>query len=375
MPLNDLSLEDLTEISGNLFTLETVGRDLADAGLAPRFDLTPGEAVTITTGFRMPAIESPRVTFRVQSPLDEGQLDRAIKAVVISTEAAPPEPAHEPVDAPPVDEGPAGGATEPAAPSRSDDETPPPPGVAEATPPPLAKAASSEGVADSGGGQQPAAAEPPAAPPAPTNERAFSGAAVWTPEEDARLITLVVIGVTRLGLSKSSAMKAAAQELGRPEAGTAFRCHHKLKDRLDAALAWGSAFLDQPDEEPGPTPYAEAAPTPAGGDAAGEGTTPPAVQPIANELIVHLMDLPEKGAFGAGWTLERDRELMELSIAGWMPNEIGLELQVQANQVKARFDALTGLYDDASRKKLRRFTREAMQQALKRLVEAQKGAA
>jgi hypothetical protein len=393
MPLNDLSLEDLTEISGHLVTLETAGRDLVDAGLAPRFDLTPGEAVTITTSFRMPAIESPKIKtdwrYFEAEPEEDG-LTLSLRAILDeasetpSTEAAPPEPAPEPVEPPAAVQS--AGGTPSAAPSRSDDETPSPPGVAEATPPPLAKAASSEGAADSGGGQPVMAAATPSAASFRTASALAGGqpgssfaSPAWTPEEEARLIDLVVSGVTRLGLTKMAAIASAAQELGRGVEGVKSRCYNQLKSRLDAALA---ASQGHPPPPPEPTPSPEAAPTPADGDAAvgGHSSEPApapepgaAVQPIANDLTGHLMALPDKG----GWTLARDRELMDLSIMGWQPNEIGLELQVQANLVKARFDALTGLYEDANGKKVRRFTREAVFDALTRLVEADqaKGAA
>lgn len=78
------------------------------------------------------------------------------------------------------------------------------------------------------------------------------------------------------------------------------------------------------------------------------------------------MALPEDG----GWTLDRDATLMELSIAGWQPNEIALEVGMRADQIKVRFDALTGLYLDANRKPVRRFAREDVMAALNRLSAA-----
>lgn len=418
--LNDLSLADLTDLSGTLVTLEAVGRDLDDQGLAPRFDLTPGEAVTITTNFRMPSAPNQATlqdVARIELKLDRQLADldfsqpmtrpaqtahlvRQIMEDTPSTEAAPPGLALEPVEPPAAVQS--AGGTLSAAPSRSGDEAAPPPAVAEATPPPLAEAASSEGVAESGGGQQVmAAATPPAAPPgAPPAGSASAMAASalarapgWTAGEDDRLIALVVSGVTRLGLTKRAAVRAAAQELGRPEDGTVFRCYNKLKERLDAALAQGNAFLDQPEPDPIPEGPAQAdaadGQTASDGDAAGEAPTSPAVQPsdldarsretaIAHgthpdepapakagddPVTAHLMTVPDKG----GWTLDGDLELMELSIAGWQPQEIALQLTMPANLIKPRFDLLTGLYEDATGKKVRRFTREAVFFALQAL--------
>jgi hypothetical protein len=443
--LNDLSLADLTDLSGTLVTLEAVGRDLDDQGLAPRFDLTPGEAVTITTNFRMPFAPNQATlqdVARIELKLDRRLADldfsqpmtrpaqtadlvRQIMEDTPSTEAAPTEAALEPVEPPAAVQS--AGGTLSAAPSRSGDEAAPldqepdlRPGaaVAEATPPPLAEAASSEGVAESGGGQQVmAAATPPAAPPAapPGAPPAGSASAMaasalarapgWTTGEDDRLIALVVSGVTRLGLTKRAAVRAAAQELGRPEDGTVFRCYNKLRDRLDAALAQGVATLAQPEPDPIPEGPAQAdatdGQTASDGDAAGEAPTSPAVQPSdldarsretaiahgthtdqpapakawnqpdepapakagADPVTAHLMTLPDKG----GWTLDRDLELMELSIAGWQPQEIALQLTMPANLIKPRFDLLTGLYEDATGKKVRRFTREAVFFALQAL--------
>jgi hypothetical protein len=392
MPLNDLSLEELSELSGTLVTLETVGRDLAEQGLAPRFDLTPGEAVTITTRFRMPAIESPKLSiddvFRAHVARTDSFDDHATDALIREALS---------IDT----------TSEPAAPSRSGDEAPPPPGVAEAALP-LAEAASSEGAADSGGGQQLAAAMPPAAPaaneaaPVPIPGSASAMAAgpggsfaspPWTPEEDDRLVALVAMGVTRLKLQKLVAINAAADELGRGREGVKSRCYNKLKDRLDAAIAQpapapepgGDAFLDQPEDTPSPDAAALDAISEAVANrpdfivadgteatlppdldarsrdtAIAHGTHPEPASFAADPVTAHLMALPDKG----GWTLERDHELMELSNAGWQLQEIALQLQVQADLVKKRFDLLTGLTEDAAGKKVRRFTREAVMTAL-----------
>ena len=413
MPLNDLSLEDLSALQKTVSVLVLMGRGLEESGLlAPRFDLTPGEAVTITTSFRMPAIESRKVKIEWRqyepAPIDEEELPTSIKAVLSendndlppaepgatfrldeppSTEAAPPEPALVPVEPPAATDA---GGTPSAAPGRPGEAASPPPEVADPG-----------GVADSGGGQQVMAV---ATPPAATHERAFSGVTPWTPEEDARLIALVVSGVTRLGLTKGSAIKSAAHELGRPERGTIFRCHHKLKDRLNAAIGAAFADRDPPWDEPEPTPIPVGpalatttdGTTASDGDAAAGGHSPAAVQDDdnpyglnvdklrrarallqqadairqheANDLTAHLMALPDKN----GWTLQRDLELMELSIEGWQPQHIALQLGVQDNQIKPRFDALTGLHQDENGKKVRRFTREIVVEALTRL---KKGAA
>ena len=415
MSLNDLSLDELTELSGNLRLLEEVGRAFVQAGMKPSFDLTPGGRTKIMLPGIMPAAPAEDAssavtetdqsrTWRDDPASDEAWcagnqfvLDRlckffgldpnavdwdgsdgslveeadALLARIIyanddtpSPEAAQPQPALAPEETPLAAGDTAGGAPIPSATEQSA------PGLPEPTPPaasepqddPQPVAAVAEG---SGGGEAVAAAGSPAAPaavPGAAHQDRLLPAS-WTEEEDADLVRLVAFGIAKMGLTKGAAIRAAAKGIGRPEQGSAFRLHHKLKPRLDAALteaAMGQAQTEIPEDKPFPVQEG----------AAGEGATPPAAQPpapvsfAADEVTSHLMALPDKG----GWTVDRDLELMELSIAGWQPNEIALQLQVQANLVKPRFDALTGLYDDATGKKVRRFTREAVFAALSRLA-------
>lgn len=463
MPLNDLTLSQLVELTANLCALERAGNDLRADGLEPTFDLTPGEQMVITVSARMPDLDAviedlfapdqpatlsteaaaavsnwrdeldpPRnwdegeehqvaeiyALNRLRTPFNDPTFEAAeatgrkpddiaayvgahlyalcqqhlerLMSETPSTEAAPVQGGAEPVDAPPVAEGPAGGAPMPSVSASSaavmPETIPPAASIPQEAPQPAV--AETE---DSGGGAELAAPQPPAA----NHERTFSGAAVWTPEEDARLVDLVASGMVRLGLGKTAAIRAAAAELGRPEQGTAFRCHHKLKDRIELHRAELQLQIDLEatpiaDAIPAPTEPPEADPKTADGDAAVGGHSPAAVQDeadavdldaksraaaiahgnhpesfIADPVTAHLMTLPDKG----GWTLARDHELMELSIAGWQPNEIALQLQVQANQIKPRFDQLTGLYEDGTGKKVRRFNRDDVFAALTKLIQ------
>lgn len=479
MPLNDLSLEELTELTGTLQQLQEVGQQLAGYGLAPEFDLTPGGDMVIRLAAQMPeapgqatkedvarieakldqrlerqvfVVEGHRTAEAIQAEqvMNEGEsvaegiaridkttdvlwhrdedlvnrlarLEMALWSVahlempdlgafrltdhsdvpppvqppIPSIEAAPdltqsgeagaamPEPLEPPAPDFALSADMAGGTLS-ADPSRSDDD-----------PATLAGPASDEGAAESGGGEAVAAAQPPAAAaPAPATHQTSFGQTAWTETEDAELIRLTVFGMVKMGLGKTAAMRTAAKGVGRSEQGSAFRMHHKLKARFEAALT-EAAGAQAATETP------EADPIPAEGAAAGEGATPPAVQPVPDEpdldaksraaaiahgthpdaapapvsvaaspVVGHLMSLPDKG----GWTLERDLELMEMSIDGWQPNEIALQLKVQASAVKPRFDALTGLFEDADGKKVRRFKREDVFAALKALTAAGKAA-
>lgn len=481
MPLNDLSLRELIDMSDQLRALRAAGETLTAMQVEPRFDLTPGVPASIMTDVVVPhigpsAMETAiavaeagtalaaapvRSDWRNDPEGDEAWiagnnhvLDRLCKVLKVdpgsvdwdgsdgslneetdallrricmavtaeddptpSPEAAPdapgevaqPEPAPAPEETPPAVEGQAGGsyshdpedeiderAFSSAAPSRPEGAIPTPAGA----------------VADSGGGGDVAAA--PEAPAAPgTHQRGFQAGPSWTAEEDEKLIATLV-NLVRLGETKKAAIAIAARDLGRPEAGTAFRCHHKLKARIDAALtaaAMAQAQTEIPspkaarqDESPAAEVLAEASvphsgeppasePEPdAGGhdmepgqreaetavraaasiegqlaDAAdlnAKSSAPARASSITDPVTAHLLALTNKG----GWTLERDLELMELSVAGWQPNEIALQLQMQSSAIKPRFDTLTGLYqDEATGKKLRRFTREDVFAALSRL--------
>lgn len=381
MPLNDLSLEQLTKLADDLKSLAKVGQSLAP--LNPIFDLTPGQPTRITLDPVMPDVakSSPVQEFLANRGeyLARKQAERFIQPP--SIEAAQPEPAPEPVDAPSTAGEGVEGAPISAEPSRSDDDPAPPPAGAEATPPPLVEAASDEGKAESGGGSEVAAPAPAAPVPGSASALAASAAkyAPWTDDEDHRLVALVVSGVVGLGLTKTAAINAAAREMGRPETGTVWRCKNKLATRLDSAIA--EAVAAKADAEALLTPSPEAArqdaPQPQA-DVQGESAEPPvgdapALVPepgagapthVANPILAHIMTLPTKG----GWTLERDLELMELSIQGWQPNEIALQLQIQASLIRPRFDLLTGLYEDANDKKVRRFRREDVFEALKSLT-------
>ena len=420
MPLNDLSLDELTEIAGTLEQIRDAGVTLAAYGLNPTFNLTPGQPATITLPFEMP--EAPGHATKADVARIEAKLDQRLEAEKLtihwvqvgpetyaategavdadaisqamsdqdnstiptpSTEAAQPEPALEPVDAPLAAGDSAGGAPISAdAHSRSDDVASPPP---EASPPPPGEPAipqadtSIEGTAESGGGAVMAAT-----PPAATHQEKLLPA-TWSEDEDTRLVAGIVAAMVGQGLIKSAAIRAMAAQLGRPEQGTAFRVHHKLKARLDDALAAAQTAKAEAEALLAKSPATEPTGT-AQWDAAVGGDTPAAVQDepdldarsreaatahgngpasfTADPVTAHLMALTDKG----GWTVERDHELMELSIAGWHPNEIALQLQMQASAIKPRFDALTGQYTDDSGKKARRFTREDVYAALTRLA-------
>ncbi len=243
MPLNDLSLSELNQLQDGLAALRRTGEALQSNRVEARFDLTPGVPASIMTDVVLPSVGASHWPVAAV-----GDIPSLLKVKAPSTEAAQPEPAPVPVDAPLASGEGVEGAEISAEPSRSGGEEVP------------QVSAFPEVLAESGGGAVMAAAEPPAAPaptpdPAPVAGSASALAAtsqppLWTREEDDRLVDLVVNGIAKNGLSKSASIRAAALALGRPEQGTAFRLQHKLKSRLDAALteaAMGQAQTETPE--------------------------------------------------------------------------------------------------------------------------------
>lgn len=366
MPLNALTLDDLRKLNDTVTSLVIAGFRLEQGGLAPIFDLTPGQPMRITLQAKMPATRAAAPCPYPES-YDRGEccggyctmpgVDDETEVSVVdlpsflkprSTEAAPPAVGAEPVDPLPALGEVAGGGPVSAEPSRSAEA------VAE-TPRAEAKV---EAKAESGGGEELAAPEAPAAP-APGSASAMAAtwqAPMWTPEEDARLIDLVVKGMTEHGLSRNRAMMEAARELGRAAEGVKFRCYNKLKARIDAALTEAARRQAQTE-----TPAAEARPVPeAEGDAAAVESTTAAVQDD-DALTAHLRGMTDKG----GWSLRRDLDLMDFSCQGWPAADIAREINMPDAAIKPRFDALTGLHDDeATGKKARRWTREEVLGAL-----------
>ena len=283
MPLNELTLAELTALMHRIATIVSAGNALQAGGLGPVFDLTPGAPITIYTNAVMPAT-------------DEG--------------------VKEPVD--------------------------PPPALGEVV----------------GGG--PVADEP----------KRKSVVELWTADEDATLLDAMVELMVGAGMARKPAATKAAERLpGRSADGCIYRIHTKLKEPLAARLT-AAASLQAETETPEIPEVTKVDPDQRDAAAGGHSLAAvqsepqkPAVSWAADPITAHLMALPESG----GWTLDRDATLMELSIAGWQPNEIALEVGMRADQIKARFDALTGLYLDANRKPVRRFPREDVMAALARL--------
>jgi hypothetical protein len=211
------------------------------------------------------------------------------------------------------------------------------------------------------------AAATPTAAPAATPARAYvpgsasalaastlQWAGAWTEEEDVNLID-VLASAQVAGTPKADALRDLGAKLGRTARAVeqrAYRIAGKIKAEV-ARRAMSEAQTETP-----------AAP----GAAPGQRETEIAVEADrADDLTAHIRGMTDQG----GWSLQRDTDLMELSIAGWPAGDIALEIDMPASAIRPRFDALTGLHDDeATGKKLRRWTREQVLEALEAMARA-----
>ena len=401
-PLNNITLEQLQQLTSDLREIEDAGRLLHAAGLEPVFDLTPGAPMRITTSAVMPEWQDNGVPIMVSPPLPsprelmKGHQPQIFMAVTTepladritrraferdvgidapseqadetpsflkhrSTEAPPTSPASEPVDAPLALGEVAEGAPISAEPSRSDEDAGTPKVAAEP-----------EAKAESGGGSH--GSDPAPAAPVPGSASALAASAaqfaMWDDAQDAIVIDAIATAQIA-GTLKADALRDAAAKLNRTQRAVEQRAY-RINAKIKAEVA-RRAMTQAQTEAPAIPEVTKVDPDQR--DAVVGGDTPAAVQSepqnatvsgAADPITAHLMALSESD----GWTLDRDAILMELSIAGWQPNEISLEVGMRADQIKARFDALTGLYLDANRKPVRRFPREDVMAALTRLSAA-----
>ncbi len=397
--LSNLSIAELHDLSNLLAAIYRGASTIDAAGWPLRIDLTPGVGPRLITEAKMPmvgpqaavshiggpfagtvpkpdteiavSINAARDIWSEAKPFDQaGQIERGIYPTPAEIPKGRPVPSA--TTALPPAEGPEATAAAPVAVDKSAEDAAE--AVAEgkgpeAEAPTHAPAATPSPVAGGDGTPVVIEAAGPGIPqnlPAPGSVRALaasSRAETWTGEEDARLVAIVV-RLVRAGHSKASAGATAAQELGRPSAGTAFRVNHKLKSRIEEALNARDA-VQAGAAGPGQADTAEAAPTVliiAEGpetQAAAEAQRHPVVEAIAavaaevrnlasDPLTAHLLALPR---VGPKWSLKDDAEILKLAIEGWKPHEIALEMQIGSRELQSRFDLLTGFDPDTRRRR------------------------
>lgn len=350
-----LTMEDLSELRLAISALEQAGLSIIESGFEPTFSVVPLQFVAMRLDYVMPPSQG-LLNLNVSNAADPMPVAADAPAPAAEMEAMLDEvfrAAHL-------------GETLPsdAAPTQADLVQDEPEQVGGD-----AAAAAGEGLAALAPAANPspqalpagAAILTPDAPdvaPRPTagsaSALAASRPAAWTPEEDARLV-LLVANAMRGGATKGAAIRFAADDLGRPEAGTGFRLHNKLAEALTAALA---GPLDPVGAEPVPAPPKPVPPVSA-----------PRVETAAptQDLTAYLSGLPRKLG-RLDWPLARDLELIELSINGFNKQDIAVDMGVDANLIGPRFDVLTGLYRDADDRAQRRYKMRDVQAALAAMI-------
>lgn len=401
MRLGALSLDDLTALNGTLGALAAAGQLLVTAGLIPTFDLTPRYPMQIAVNYAMPvsvdAVDlidtltngtpAPGQTGAALlkgggadvaresrdggvlagcTPIAVAELttDFAVQAPSLSGQAEAP--AVGPIAGAPLQSKPSAtfihvGSERPAVAEVGDDRR-----WARIVVPPTKDGEQAQDVqtdyarpgGDTGAREAPAAAANNAAGVKGMPDR-------WTDAEDVRALEIYGAAL-RLGVTKDAAHLAVAKELGRPVLGVRFRFRNKLverADRLTVAILLkkaGPATLPQPEEKPkvaGAAPVA--LPQPEGPHPARIAAKAPTSPPSA-DIAGHLATLP----VARGWDSAWDVGLVEMACDGLDMGAIAADLRSDAGAVKARFDALTGLYKDANDKACRRFTREQVRDQL-----------
>ncbi len=320
MTLSRLHLSELRELHDRLTSLVTSRFRLEQDGLAPVFDLTPGQPIRVTLAFAMPPLS-----------------DEIPETGVPLSQQSPAAPSVDLL-------GPPEGAPFPPAPSSSDgDELP------------NDEEPSEGAVEDSGGGVAVAAAESLAALSTESaRAMAFGGsvaAPAWSAEEDDRLIDLVVTFFVRQRMTKMAAINAAAGSLGRGREGVKSRCYGTLRVRLAAAIAKAEEHAVDRTAHVTASPEVSG-PPPAEGDAAGEGRTPPAVQSPAIDVLAEAPPDRFEGLSGdcraiarrvfviappAGWTESDDLALMEGLFRGLGLQAIGTAIGKPFGVTQDRF--------------------------------------
>lgn len=203
---------------------------------------------------------------------------------------------------------------------------------------------------------------PPAAPqemepPAPAAKDHAQKPKPWTAEEDEIAVELAA-ELTAKNAQKRTIVELVAKRLGRPLDGTYFRLRNRLKARIDARARELQGLARKARKEAVDASVAPLLLTPA-------DIAPPAEEPgeeaqaVAGALAAHLAAVPRTGKW-AGWTLQRDIEVLDFVFLGWTSNEITRELGVAPGLVADRFDVLTDK---------RRFRRDLVLSGLKQMAE------
>lgn len=365
MPLENMSLAEAIDFTSYLSTCVEVAKDLDAIGYVPILDMTPGEPICITVlGHEVPDFGMHADLFAdpghdemlggereglqrhslaekapVQAVEETGQTGApAVETGCSTAEAPDAEPSADELASDMLD------ALGQVLAGENELSSPlPPEPVADDAPPAVVAAAAGDDEQDPAGdvlpdpaevaGEQAPATEdgggcPAAASPAVTPTPRFD---CWTPEQDARLIELVVAEMQG-GKAKTPSIAAAAQIIGRSKSAATMRLHKPLRVRFEEALRddlrQPALATDQP-EPPKAAPSPEAKPV----------QLVPAVPKAPDpELELHLDRLPRKD-----WSILDDIRVLTGMHAGEGLYDIARAIgRLKGSEVSQRTDLLLG---------------------------------
>lgn len=351
-----LSLDDLKGLAADLAMLVKVGTLMENAGLAPRFSVTPSGPVVINTGL---------VLFTAPERLSMADIAQALMPKPLTSDELFQRRVRE--------RGAQRGceAQSPASSSGLSGETGFP------APPPLAAPEPATLYAPAGTPEQPDAIRQamqdamagglgavriapedfcaaPAPEPEPDVPVAARAGASWTDAEDEELVEALARNRVSGNRTQKAVLFDCAVRLNRTERSVELRFQNRLRFRVErrvAELDRQGAAAPQPDQAAPAGPESDAN-SPAEQDAghqdpevpAGDatGAAPPPAAPVDPEdevqrAVAWLQTVKRDDV----WTLQKDFDVMHLVVLGWSADDIALECKVPVQEVKPRFERLT----------------------------------
>lgn len=382
--LDDMPRGELDCLINALTALSDAGAQVERYGHSPLFNLTDINGFSMSIDYRLPLT---RAQWQAATPRTDGENfdpDPAPAARVSGggQEASAPAAAHEPKPTPEPEQTALAAEAEGAGDGGAEVAASDPAVATEIVTPEIAgpeiPLAAAIGQALASAADQMPTADLAARPPVPGSASALAALTVWSDAEDARLIQITV-GAMIAGAPKVAAIRAAAEDLGRPFSGAQSRLYGRLKTTFEVALREAEARKNHADPIPAP---AAPSSSPAAGASDGGAVSPAAPvapdddpqepAPIAatkaplSPIEAHLFALPAKG----GWTMARDFNLLSLAEDGWKQAEIAEDMGLDARQVQDRWDKLSGFNAET---KVRRWTRAELIAALRGWVAGNEG--
>lgn len=210
------------------------------------------------------------------------------------------------------------------------------------------------------------APETPAPSPASEAEKRHH-ASKWTPEMDAKLIGGIAVKVAN-GMSRTAAANATAKEIGMGEKACVVRAQNVLLARVTEAIALAKNAKGIAADLAKTMAPAKAAPAPK-----------PAPQPLSKRLstpphVALNIDMHLSECRAEGWAYADDLHLFEMVVdQGYGMGDVALDMGRDSKAIKDRYDRLTGSYQDGNGKWCRKYLRDDVLAALRKIMKDGEG--